>query len=255
MVIAIAMSLLAPPQGRAVPIEVELKVDGVARQAIAYPPTKATPSPIPLVIAFHGHFGRSRSAARSYKIQEAWPEAMVIYPQGLPTPSRLDSQGKAPGWQKEPGEQSDRDLHLYDQLLVWAKSRAEIDGKRIFVVGHSNGGGFAYLLFRTRRDTLAAIAPVAAGMVGAPSLQPLPVIHVAGRQDTTVPFRGQMFTVARVKAANGCSETSEPFGPLAQIFRGKEGNDLGLMVWEGGHAYPPGATGIIVRFFKEHPKK
>src|SRR5262249_8227617 len=77
-------------------------VDGVARRALVFAPTAPTTAgggKVPLVFAFHGHGGNMRGAARTMAFQEAWPEALVVYMQGLPTPSKIDPQGRLPGWQ------------------------------------------------------------------------------------------------------------------------------------------------------------
>ncbi len=48
-----------------------------------------------------------------------WPEAIVVYMQGLNTPGALtDPDGKRPGWQKTFGDQGDRDLKFFDAVLA-----------------------------------------------------------------------------------------------------------------------------------------
>src|SRR5262245_40801632 len=59
-------------------------VDGVERTALVATPRTSAPHQ-PLVLVFHGHGGTSANAARTFRIHELWPEAVVIYPQGLPT--------------------------------------------------------------------------------------------------------------------------------------------------------------------------
>ena len=61
-------------------------VDGVERTAIIYPNTKPAPKAgAPLVLGFHGHGGRAEFVARRWSLHTLWPEAIVIYLQGLPT--------------------------------------------------------------------------------------------------------------------------------------------------------------------------
>ena len=74
-------------------------VDGVVREAIISIPPEAKTKPAPLVFAFHGHGGNPTFVARSFHLHTAWPEAIVVYPQGLNTPAKLvDPDGKMPGW-------------------------------------------------------------------------------------------------------------------------------------------------------------
>jgi SAM-dependent methyltransferase len=57
------------------------------------------PNLAPLFFAFHGHGGNMRQADRSFSYQAQWPEAVIVYPQGLPTPGQLtDPEGKRNGW-------------------------------------------------------------------------------------------------------------------------------------------------------------
>ncbi len=62
------------------------KVDGETRAALVYMSEKAENPP--LVFGFHGYGGTMRNAARSFRIHEVWPEA-VVYMQRLPTPGQL----------------------------------------------------------------------------------------------------------------------------------------------------------------------
>src|SRR5213083_1340976 len=93
----------------------EWKVDGVVREALVHVPASAATEPAPVVFAFHGHGGTMSNAARMFSFHTRWPEAIVVYMQGLNTPGRLtDPDGKAPGWQRSVGDQSDRDLNFFD---------------------------------------------------------------------------------------------------------------------------------------------
>src|SRR4051794_33539337 len=61
-------------------------VDGVEREALLAAPASTKQSPAPLVFVWHGHGGTMRNSARSFHIHTLWPEAVVVYPQGLNTP-------------------------------------------------------------------------------------------------------------------------------------------------------------------------
>ena len=77
------------------PEKVEWKVEGAAREGLVCAPSKEGAGAPPLVFGFHGHGGSMQNAARSFKLHELWPEAVVIYLQGLPTPGQLtDPEGK-----------------------------------------------------------------------------------------------------------------------------------------------------------------
>src|SRR5215213_7882694 len=95
----------------------EWTVDGVKREALIYAPEKAKAEAAPLVFGWHGHGGNMNNSARMYHIHTLWPEAIVVYPQGLNTPGKLtDPDGKKPGWQHGAGAEGDRDLKFFDAI-------------------------------------------------------------------------------------------------------------------------------------------
>ena len=110
---------------------------------------------------------RPADAARSFGYHTLWPEAIVVYMQGLPTPGKTDPDGKQPGWQRLAGDQQDRDFKFFDAVLADLKKDYKVDAKRVYATGHSNGGGFTYLLWSTRGDIFAAMGPSAAAGSGA----------------------------------------------------------------------------------------
>ena len=133
----------------------EWKVDGVTREALVYAPATAKTDSSPVVFAFHGHGGAMKYAASKFAYHKHWPEAIAVYMQGLNTPGTLsDPQGKLPGWQKTFGDQGDRDLKFFDAVLATLKKDYKVDEKRIYATGHSNGGGFTYLLWAARGDVV-----------------------------------------------------------------------------------------------------
>src|SRR5437899_7032088 len=98
-------------------------VDGKTRTALVFAPpsTPATLAiPHPLIFAFHGHSGTSQTAAMGMHLQTLWPEAIVVYPQGLPTKSKVDPAGNQSGWQVRLGQNglNDRDLKFFDAMLA-----------------------------------------------------------------------------------------------------------------------------------------
>ena len=101
--LALALSLLLPSLLGANLERRSLEVDGVKREYLYHRPS--TGERPPLVFASHGHGGQAHSAARQFRIHEVWPEAAVVYLQGLKTPGRLtDPEGKKTGWQNGIGD-------------------------------------------------------------------------------------------------------------------------------------------------------
>lgn len=239
----------------------EWTVDGVAREGLIYVPAANATTPAPVVFAFHGHGGTMQRAAAMFDYQHAWPEAIVVYLQGLNTPGRLtDPEGKKPGWQSTVGAQGDRDLKLFDTVLASLKSDYKVDERRIYSTGHSNGGGFTYLLWSARGDVFAAMAPSAAAGPGGEwttrvaALKPKPVMHLAGEKDPLVKYEWQQRTMEALRKLNGCDETGSEWAKLCTLYPSKTGTPVVTLIHPGAHNFPPEAPSLFVKFFKEHAK-
>ena len=232
----------------------EWTVDGVRREALLHVPADAGSRAAPVVFVFHGHGGSMRQAAASYPVHQLWPEAIVVYLQGLPTAGRLtDPQGRENGWQAGPGADGDRDLKFFDAVLRSLRTDYRVDGRRIYAMGHSNGGSFTYLLWATRRDVFAAFGPSAA-VAGRnfPRLRPAPVIHIAGEHDELVKFAWQRLMIEELRRINECGE-GRPAGKGCTLYASRIGAPVLTYIHPGTHQYPPEATALIVDFFKAHP--
>jgi polyhydroxybutyrate depolymerase len=255
----------------------EWKVEGVAREALVYIPGAAKTDPSPLVFAFHGHGGNMRQAATKFAYHKHWPEAIVVYMQGLNTPGGLtDTAGQKPGWQKTVGDQGDRDLKFFDAVWTTLKKDYKVDEKRIYATGHSNGGGFTYLLWAARGDVLAAVAPcAAAALIGnatppddlpaavarqveasrrsMKNLKPKPVLHMAGENDPLVRFEWQKRTIDGLRKLNGCGEGT-PWGAHCTLYPSKSGTPVVTYIHSGGHQLPDDVPAVIVKFFKQYAR-
>ncbi len=232
------------------------QVDGVTRHALVSVPAGSAPAAgWPVVFAFHGHGGSMNQASRSFPIHQVWPEAIVIYPQGLPTPSPLvDREGRWPGWQGMAGAQGDRDLKFFDKMLAGLRAEFPIDEKRIYATGHSNGGLFTYLLWAERGEVLAAVAPSAALLArGFQKLQPKPVLHLGSPEDPLVKFAWQSRMIDYVLRVNGCGpRQAEAMG--YNSYPSSKGTEVATYLHTGGHRFPPDGAEQIVKFFQSHPR-
>lgn len=245
-----AVALAAEPERR------EWTVGGLKREALVVAPESAGSKPSPLVFAFHGHGGTMRNVSRSMPIHQLWPEAVVVYMQGVNTPGRLtDPEGRRPGWQHAAGDHGDRDLKFFDAVLKSLRADYKIDESRIYATGHSNGGGFTYLLWAERGDVFAAVAPSAA--LANPrlrDLRPKPVLHLAGEKDALVKFEWQKLTMEKLRRINGTGDDGKPRGKFVTIYGADRGMPVATYVHPGAHNYPREAPAVIAEFFKEHVK-
>jgi len=67
-------------------LEMKWNVNDEERTGLVHLPVLDKGLQAPLVFVWHGHGGSSRGAARQFRIHQHWPAAIVVYPQGLPTP-------------------------------------------------------------------------------------------------------------------------------------------------------------------------
>ncbi len=192
-------------------------VNGLKRVALLHIPPSVKTTATPVVFAFHGHSGNALQAARWFHIHQLWPEALVVYMEGVPTPNKLvDPEGKRNGWQVRAGDYGDRDLHFFDDVLKSLRNDYHIDDARIFATGHSNGGVFTYFLWAQRGDVFAAVAPSAAiaGPENFALLKPKPVLHAAGRKDDLIKFEWQQNLISRLIQLNGCPPEGQKISPI-----------------------------------------
>jgi polyhydroxybutyrate depolymerase len=244
---------------RCVAVEaVELRtwmVNGVEREALVAVPKQAKTVASPLIFVFHGHGGSMQNVARSHALERRWPEAMVVYPQGLKTPGKLtDPEGKRSGWQQDIPDQGGRDLAFFDAIFASLKEEYAVNEKQVFVTGHSNGGGFTYLLWAARGEQLAAVAPSAStGAKYRFLLKPKPALLIAGEGDDLVPFAGQSRMMSFVRGLNQCDEEGVAWDEHAgcTIYPSSGGNPVVTAVHGGGHAFPREAPDVMVSFFKQ----
>ena len=208
------------------------EVDGMPRQAIVYAPTTAAEQPTPLVLAFHG-FGDVAQNFQRTDLHGVWPEAIVVYFQGLTT------RGGMPGWQSEAGE-GNRDLKLVDAALASLRETYQVDDDRIYATGFSNGGMFTYLLWAERPVLFAAFAPVAGRLrESVRPAHPRPLFHVAGERDLVVDFVDQMAAVKVALEVNG----NDPDAPVR------------TWIHPDAHVWPPSTSNRIAAFFQEHTRR
>jgi polyhydroxybutyrate depolymerase len=227
------------------------RVDRDTREAIVYAPSaRSAGGPAPLVLSFHGH-GDNMENFQHTNVHEAWPEAVVVYFQGLP--SRTDGLA---GWQVEKGQDNDRDLKLVDIAVRSLHESFRIDDARVYATGFSNGANFTYLLWAERPDVFAAFAPVAARL--RPSVKPTqqkPLFHVAGSRDRQIPFEAQQEAIEIAKRIDGPAGDPVSCGAGCVVYAASTAHPVMTWIHQGGHEYPASTSERIVTFFRDHPGK
>jgi poly(3-hydroxybutyrate) depolymerase len=116
-------------------------------------------------------------------------------------------------WSNYNGD-AQRILSQYDEVL----NNYCIDKNRVFATGHSSGAQMLVNILSHRTDAehlnLKGVAPVAADPYNV--AVPMPVMYIAGINDTQRSATSASNTVARFRTANGCMSTSQPFTSVMQ---------------------------------------
>ena len=236
------------------------------REALVFAPTvEPAGEKHPVILAFHGHGGNMQNTANQMNFQTTWPEAVVIYPQGLKgraavTQDPENAQKFNFGWQLWPGEYDDRDLKFFDRMLETMRQKFAVDDRRIYAAGFSNGAIFCYVLWAKRAQTLAAIGPVAACLSselpfpGPTELtRPLPVMHIAGLMDPKVLLEWQAATITVDRKVNDAPlQQGEACGDCCVLYQSSVQAPVKALFFTGGHEYPAWASAEFVKFFKAH---
>lgn len=248
-VILIVAALLATSSARAAGPEIlKWTIDGVEREAMVVPPSQKDASgKAPVILAFHGHGDQMDNFANGVELERAMPTAVVVYPQGLATNPR-DPEGY--GWIYTDAEDGQRDLKFVDAMLATVHTKFQVDDKRIYAAGFSNGAMFTYVLWGTRAKTFAAFAAVAGRIIPAVHIvDPKPIIQVAGSQDRTVPFEEQQLAMKTARMVNGAGEEGTSCGKHCVSYSSSKGSPIITYIHNGGHEWPDGVSEMIVKFF------
>jgi len=229
-------------------------VAGITRTGVIVIPG-ASSRPAPLVFAFHGHGGKGTGMERRSNIEGLWPDAIVVYPDGLVGhKGKTDPEGVRTGWQTQLGEDGDRDLAFYDTMLAALRSQLSIDSDRVYVMGHSNGSVFASLLLNQRGDAIAATAnlsaqPPARLLASDPSRS---MFMAMGTNDAVVPYDTQKRSVPLAEQKLGVDPNRATVTGYLRAEPGRRGLELQTYVYPGGHAPPPEVPKLVVDFFRRH---
>jgi polyhydroxybutyrate depolymerase len=164
-----------------------------------------------------------------------------------------DPEGTRPSWQRMPGELDDRDVHFFDVALAQLLARHGCDRRRVYLLGQSNGGRFANLLWKERGEAIAALCSAGSQggklIAGAP---PRSVLMVIGEKDRVAPREGQEKSIALARTRLGTDPATATIdGPLRSE-RSPTGLELAVYLHPGGHEFPRAALPVAAAFFSRH---
>ena len=227
-----------------------IMVDGVKRTYKVYIPFGYRPSKeVPLLLNFHGY---TMNAELMVRYAEFRPIAnrekfIVVYPQGLE-----DLTGTTHfnvGW----GNSTIDDLAFATALLDKIEATYNIDKKRIYSTGFSNGGFFSYKLACELSGRIAAIASVAGSVTrgqfeNCSTLHQMPILEIHGTNDDTVDYNGDdLFTPIPDVLSYWVNFNNTRSTPETRRIRNKawwDGSTVTEFIYSGGD------NGAIVKHFR-----
>ncbi|MBI2331319.1 MAG: dienelactone hydrolase family protein [Chloroflexi bacterium] len=271
-----------------------LNHDNIERSYILYTPANLdVSSSVPVVFVFHGGGGNAENAMRMSGMNEIADQQgfLVVYPNGT---SRFEDKlftwngGDCCGFAQE--NQMD-DVGFVRAIIGDLQTVTNIDPKRVYASGMSNGGIMSYRLACEAADIFAAITSVSGTLNVSPCnpTENISVMHFHGTDDQHIPYNGGVGSESLVDinfvsvqstvdfwaAFNGCNSQ-----PQTNSFE-----DVQHQVWDrcagsssvelytiigGKHAWPGSegsgwaggdeptqsisASQLIWEFFEAHPK-
>jgi len=247
-----------------------IELAGQRRKVIVHVPKGYDPrNATPLVLAFHGGGGDAAFMAddQKYGLVSKSEQAgfIAVFPNGY---SKLPG-GRFATWNAGAccGDARDKrvdDVAFTQALVAWAAQRYNVDRRRVYATGMSNGGMLAHRLACELPQVFAAVASVA-GTDNTAECQPstpVAVLHIHARDDDHVLFNGGAgpgvfrdeskvtdftavpVTVSRWVARNQCSATPQrtlqTAGAYCDTYSGcRDGREVQLCVTDtGGHSWP-----------------
>ncbi|HUJ14650.1 MAG TPA: PHB depolymerase family esterase [Thermoanaerobaculia bacterium] len=293
--LAVVFALLALPAllavGEAISFHVRNRNDGFMissgerrKYRLYVPRTYDRNRPAPLVISLHGAGGWP---AQQEEVSQ-WDRVadregfIVVYPAGV--------DGAGPRiWRT--GEGLARDVRFISDLIEAIEMSYNIDPKRIYANGLSNGGGMSFALSCTMSDRIAAVGLVAAAETlpwsWCRDTRPVPMIEFHGTDDRFMPYNGGTTWMAPGTfpdvprwAANWARRNHCAAAPLDAIVASDVvrreytacANNASVILYtirDGGHTWPGGepmpewfvgrttrsidASALMWSFFREHP--
>jgi polyhydroxybutyrate depolymerase len=237
----------------------KLDVDGRSRSFLVHVPPGCDPNrPAPVVLAYHGSSMNARMMATYSGLSKKADEAgfIVVYPNGT-GPSKLIMTFDCGGLPElQGGKTRPDDVAFTARMLDDLETVLNIDRKRVFATGFSNGGMMCHRLAAELSDRIAAIA-VVSGPIALEKFElrrPVPVLYFHGTDDTIVAWDGPdaatsaMFTFKPVEESIRTSVAANRCWPNPTVEEMPDLVDDGTTVTR--HTYRPRPNGAEVTFYK-----
>ncbi|HEY7071970.1 MAG TPA: PHB depolymerase family esterase [Acidimicrobiales bacterium] len=280
----------AAPTTPGVDVPVVLRSGGLDRTYVVHVPASYDAGhPVPLVLVLHGSGGSAEVADRISGMSAKSDAAgfLAVYPEGTGASATFNA-GLCCGYA---GRTMIDDVAFVRDVVAHVSADYQVDTRRIYAAGMSNGAMMVHRLGCEMSDVLAAIAPVAGALeVDCAPAGPVSAIVFHGKADRIVPYAGGpaetvpqgmdpeyepvSTSVDEWATTDGCAGATDEQVSDSVVHQVRTGclPGYGVELYSvdgGGHAWPGGETGwaggdvptteisatdLIWDFFAAHPK-
>jgi polyhydroxybutyrate depolymerase len=256
------------------------------------PPSYNASVPMPLVLLLHGYTLTGALEEAYMQIQPVAESRGFLYahPDGTKDPLGFEFWNATNACCDLFGINVDDSAYL-SSVISEIQAQYNVDAKRIFLVGHSNGAFMSYRMACDHADQIAAIASLAGAMwedtTQCMPSQPVSVVEIHGTADavilydggsniqgnlTTVPYPSAPTTVGDWVTFDGCSNTPDTSSPNIDLDATFAGDQTSVTIFgtgcqPGGHAelwtmngsghvpeLSPTFTPDVIDYLFAHPK-
>lgn len=209
MIACATIAAMAFGAGRATPAAAAAKARSVAASLttadgqrrtyrIYVPRSLPRHRPVPLLVALHGGFGSGAqfeansgfdTLAERHGFIVVYPDGTPIRNQGALANARVWNGGRCCG---PAARQQVDDVGFIRQLIDEVSAKHDVDAKRVYAAGHSNGAIMSYRLACELSDKIVAIG-VQSGALEIDNCRPthpVSVLHIHGSADRNIPITG-----------------------------------------------------------------
>jgi polyhydroxybutyrate depolymerase len=166
-----------------------ISVGGIQRRYLLHlPPKRDAKKPAPLILMLHGG-GATPEHPGDYHLADAADKKgfLVAYPAGM---NRAWNDGRI-----NPGRNRYDDVAFLSAVIDELVKTRNVDAKRVYATGISNGGFMSFRMACDAADKIAAIAPVAGSMpeggeADCKPSRPVSVLMINGTDDPLVHYKG-----------------------------------------------------------------
>jgi polyhydroxybutyrate depolymerase len=252
---------------------------------VVVPASYTTGTATALVVLLHGYGfdGATQSAYFGIQTEAERRGFLLVHPDGT-----KNALGKS-FWNATDAccgyDSTVDDVAYITAIIDDVSAKYTVDPKRVFVIGHSNGGFMSYRMACDRAGRIAAIASLAGATFADTSKcdpsEPVSVLQVHGTADNTIEYQGGEIlgnrypsaeqTVADWAAYNECSATATTGDATVDLLPAIEGAEtttksytgcpagIGVELWSmdgAGHVPIPATTMVsaMLDFLFAHPK-